>query len=262
MANSILIFLGITVTTYSVVFFLPTILKQLGWTSIRAQVMSIPVFIVAAVLTITAAFLSDYIQRRYVVLMTGCTLAIIGYAILFSMRSVPVGARYFAVYLITGGGFSAQTISIVWLSNNMGGHYKRAIGVAMQVCMEDKCKQNRFQTDSSTSCASRPDNHSCLRLADHTRCVRNRLGSAISPASLPASSIFPPKRPRTIPGLEPASVCCSLESSRRRASSSICVGKMPPATQARGTGGTVSPPEKWKIWATMTQDSASSCNLG
>ncbi|KAL6242109.1 hypothetical protein RBB50_011021 [Rhinocladiella similis] len=129
----ILIFLGITVTTYSVVFFLPTILKQLGWTSIRAQVMSIPVFIVAAVLTITAAFLSDYIQRRYVVLMTGCTLAIIGYAILFSMRSVPVGARYFAVYLITGGGFSAQTISIVWLSNNMGGHYKRAIGVAMQI---------------------------------------------------------------------------------------------------------------------------------
>ncbi|KIW65991.1 hypothetical protein PV04_08203 [Phialophora macrospora] len=129
----IFIFLGITVTTYSVVFFLPTILKQLGWTSIRAQVMSIPVFVVAAVLTLAAALISDHLKERYVVLMTGCLLAVIGYAILLSMKSVPVGARYFAVYLIAGGGYSAQTICIVWLSNNMGGHYKRAIGVAMQV---------------------------------------------------------------------------------------------------------------------------------
>lgn len=95
--------------------------------------MSIPVFIVAAVFTLSAAFISDYFKKRYVVLMVGCLAAIIGYAILFSMLKVAVGARYFAVYLITGGGFTAQTISIVWLSNNLGGHYKRAIGVAMQV---------------------------------------------------------------------------------------------------------------------------------
>jgi hypothetical protein len=95
--------------------------------------MSIPVFVVAAMLTLAAALVSDYLKRRYVVLMTGCLLAVIGYAILLSMENVPVGARYFAVYLITGGAFSAQTIGIVWLSNNMGGHYKRAIGVAMQV---------------------------------------------------------------------------------------------------------------------------------
>ena len=95
--------------------------------------MSIPVFLVAATLTISAAFLSDYLKKRYVVLMAGCLVVIIGYAILFSMKSVSVGVRYFAVYLITGGGFAAQTIGIVWLSNNMGGHYKRAIGIAMQV---------------------------------------------------------------------------------------------------------------------------------
>ena len=121
------------VTTYSGVFFLPTILKELGWTSIRAQVMSIPVFLVAAVINITAALISDYLRKRYVVLMTGCLLAVIGYAILLNEKTVPVGARYFAVYLTIGGGFLAQTISIVWLSNNLGGHYKRAIGVAMQV---------------------------------------------------------------------------------------------------------------------------------
>ena len=124
---------GLTVTTYSLVFFLPTILKQLGWTSIRAQVMSIPVFLVAAAITLAAAVLSDRLKRRYEILMVNSLLTLIGYAILLSMESVPVGARYFAVYLMTAGGFAAQTISIVWLSNNMGGHYKRAIWVAMQV---------------------------------------------------------------------------------------------------------------------------------
>ena len=38
----ILMYLGIVNTGYSTSFFTPTILSQLGWTSIRAQVMSIP----------------------------------------------------------------------------------------------------------------------------------------------------------------------------------------------------------------------------
>jgi hypothetical protein len=56
-------FLGSTTTTYSVVFHLPTILKQLGWTANRSQIMSIPVFVVAAALTVTSAFVSDYLKR-------------------------------------------------------------------------------------------------------------------------------------------------------------------------------------------------------
>jgi hypothetical protein len=36
-------------------------------------------------------------------------------------------------FLIVGGGYIAQPITLVWLSNNLAGHYKRGVGAAMQV---------------------------------------------------------------------------------------------------------------------------------
>lgn len=128
-------YLGVVTTGYSGAFFTPTILKQLGWTSVRAQVMSIPIYIAAAVLAITAAVLSDRLRHRFSFIIVGCLVATIGYAILLSMRHVPVGARYFALYAITCGGYIAQPITLVFLANNVSGHYKRAVSSAMQISL-------------------------------------------------------------------------------------------------------------------------------
>lgn len=95
--------------------------------------MSIPVFVVATVLALSAALLSDYLKHRFAFIITGCLVATIGYAILLGQHGVPVGARYFAVYCIVGGGYIAQPITLVWLNNNLAGHYKRGVGMAMQV---------------------------------------------------------------------------------------------------------------------------------
>ena len=126
-------YFGIVTTGYSGSFFTPTILKQLGWTSIRAQVMSIPIFVVATVLALTAAILSDYTKHRFAYIICGCLVATIGYSMLLAMHSIPVGARYFALFTIVGGGYIAQPITLVWLNNNLGGHYKRGVGAALQV---------------------------------------------------------------------------------------------------------------------------------
>jgi hypothetical protein len=42
--------------TFSIALFLPSILKDLGYTSSRAQIMSIPIHIVAAIVMVTIAF--------------------------------------------------------------------------------------------------------------------------------------------------------------------------------------------------------------
>ena len=126
-------YLGIVTTSYSGAFFTPTILKQLGWTSIRAQVMSIPIFVFATVCALTCAILSDRFRRRFVFIIGGCLLATIGYAILLCMHSVAVGVRYFALFCVVAGGYIAQPITLVWLSNNVSGHYKRAVSSAMMV---------------------------------------------------------------------------------------------------------------------------------
>jgi cyanate permease len=126
-------YLGVNNTGYSTAFFTPTILKQLGWTAVRAQVLSIPIYIVAAVACLMSAFLTDHFRHRYAFAMLGVVVSSIGYIILLAQHSVPVGGRYLAVYLVMAGGYITQPITLVWLSNNMGGHYKRSINAAMQV---------------------------------------------------------------------------------------------------------------------------------
>ncbi|OQD85747.1 hypothetical protein PENANT_c009G09215 [Penicillium antarcticum] len=120
-----IMYFGIVNTGYATSFFTPTILKQLGWTSVRAQVMSIPIYLVATVIALVTAFASDRLRHRFAFTLTGCIIATIG--------SVPVGARYFALYAITGGGYMTQPILMGWLSNNMAGHYKQSIASAMQI---------------------------------------------------------------------------------------------------------------------------------
>ena len=126
-------YFGVVNTGYSISFFTPTILKQLGWTSLKAQYMSIPIYIVAAVVALIVALCTDRLRHRYAFTIGGVGVATIGYIVLLAQKSVPVGARYAAVYLITTGAYITQPITIAWLSNTMGGHYKRSIATAIQV---------------------------------------------------------------------------------------------------------------------------------
>ncbi|KAL1953680.1 hypothetical protein VTO42DRAFT_2391 [Malbranchea cinnamomea] len=129
----VLMYFGVVNTGYATSFFVPTILNQMGYSSVRAQVMSIPIFVAATVATLVCAITSDRIRHRYSFAMLGCVIATVGYVLLLCQQSVSVGVRYFAVFAVTGGGFIAQPMVLGWLSNNMGGHYKRSISSSMQI---------------------------------------------------------------------------------------------------------------------------------
>ncbi len=126
-------YFGVVNSGYAGAFFTPTILKQLGWTAVRAQVLSIPIYIVSFIITMITAVASDRLRHRYAFTMIGVLVATAGYVLLLAQKSVPVGVRYFAVYLITTGGYITQPVTLTWLANNMGGHYKRSVAAAMQI---------------------------------------------------------------------------------------------------------------------------------
>lgn len=126
-------YFGVVNTGYATSFFVPTILNQMGYSSVRAQVMSIPIFIVATVITLVCAVISDRVKHRYFFAMLGCVVATVGYVLLIRQTDVVVGVRYFAVFAITSGGFISQPMVLGWLSNNMGGHYKRSVSSSMQI---------------------------------------------------------------------------------------------------------------------------------
>ena len=130
---SSLMYFGITNNGYSTSFFTPTILKELGWTSVRAQILTIPIYMATLVIVLIVAYFSDRFHHRYSFTMLGVLVGTIGYVILLAQEKVSVSVRYFAVYMITIGGYITQPLILGWLSNNMGGHYKRSIATAILV---------------------------------------------------------------------------------------------------------------------------------
>lgn len=114
-------------------FFIPTIIKQMGYTSASAQLRSVPIYIVATAGAIATAFISDRLKHRYSFTIIGLCISATGYIILLNQTHVSVGVRYAALFLITPGAFICHPVVIAWVNNCMGGHYKRAIGSAMMI---------------------------------------------------------------------------------------------------------------------------------
>lgn len=113
--------------------FVPTIIARLGYTNAAAQAYTIPIYVVAAALAFFAAVLSDRIRNRFVFCFLAVLLCISGYAILLNQHVVSARAQYGALYLFNGGCFMVLPTLWTWLSNNMGGHYKRSWSSAAQI---------------------------------------------------------------------------------------------------------------------------------
>jgi cyanate permease len=67
---------------YSFALFLPTIIKNMGYTANNAQLMSVPPYVCACVFTIAASWFADKYRKRGVFLMGFQLVAILGFALL------------------------------------------------------------------------------------------------------------------------------------------------------------------------------------
>ncbi len=76
--------IGIFTPLYSISLFLPTILKELGYSENESQLMTVPVYIVACVCTIGGSFASDRAGQRGLFLLGFQLVAIIGFVMLIS----------------------------------------------------------------------------------------------------------------------------------------------------------------------------------
>ncbi|ORY12692.1 major facilitator superfamily domain-containing protein [Clohesyomyces aquaticus] len=128
-----LAYFGIVNTGYAGSFFIPTIIKELGYKSSAAQVRSIPIFVVATVTAVLTAWLTDRARHRYTFCMVGLAISSVGYIMLLAQAHLSAGVKYFALFLIVPGGYIAQPVTLVWLANLMSGHYKRSVSSALQV---------------------------------------------------------------------------------------------------------------------------------
>ncbi|KAJ5602594.1 major facilitator superfamily domain-containing protein [Penicillium hordei] len=98
--------------------FIPTILREFGWTSTEAQLKSVPPYVVACFATIILGYLSDRLNKRGIFMVGILPCSIIGFSIL--RFSANVNAKYAAVFLNAIACFGASSGFLSWGINNAG----------------------------------------------------------------------------------------------------------------------------------------------
>ncbi|GAT28666.1 MFS transporter [Aspergillus luchuensis] len=116
---------------YTLSLFMPTIISALGYTSAQAQLLTVPPYAVAFVLTITVAILSERTHRRAPFILGSTALACIGYILLLTDHRP--GVSYLGTFFAAAGIYPAVAIVLSWPANNVSGQTKRCIANAMQI---------------------------------------------------------------------------------------------------------------------------------
>ncbi|EGO29607.1 hypothetical protein SERLADRAFT_433574 [Serpula lacrymans var. lacrymans S7.9] len=124
------IYFGVNNALASLAAFLPTIIQTFGYTNAIAQLLTVPPYAVAAVVLTLTSYTSDRIQNRGLFVAASCAVGAIGYLLLLTVP-YNVHVRYFAVFCITSGTYTAIGVIIAWYAHNLGSETKKATGIPM-----------------------------------------------------------------------------------------------------------------------------------
>jgi len=119
------IYMGSAMPLYAFALFLPTIIAEMGYTSTKAQLLSVPPYAGAAILTILVGLYADRTKRRGLSNIVVGPIAIVGFAMLLGSQNAHV--KYAGTFLGALGIYPCIANTISWVSNNIEGVYKRGI---------------------------------------------------------------------------------------------------------------------------------------
>ncbi|KAF7951386.1 hypothetical protein EAE96_006700 [Botrytis aclada] len=124
-----LMYFSCNVSFSSLPVFLPTILNEMGFSSINAQGLSAPPYFLAFLVVILSTYIADRTQQRGLVIMALSVIGAIGYILLATTSTT--GPRYTGVFFAAAGIFPAIANILPWVLNNQGSDTKRGTGIAL-----------------------------------------------------------------------------------------------------------------------------------
>ncbi|KAK7056694.1 hypothetical protein VNI00_002411 [Paramarasmius palmivorus] len=128
-----IIYASFNVGVATVSYFLPTLIKGLGFTSLQAQGLTVAPYAVGWFMVFFQAWHSDKTKDRGYHIMLSCAVSFVGYVILATSVHKSVGAAYFALFLVVGGNYSLFPLVMSWAANCFSPTSKRGVGVAFIV---------------------------------------------------------------------------------------------------------------------------------
>ncbi|KAF2747752.1 MFS general substrate transporter, partial [Sporormia fimetaria CBS 119925] len=129
-----LMFLSCNVAFSSMPIFMPTIIHSFGFTPLRSQLLTAPVYLTTFLSLLLTAHLSDKHSTRSLFLIPHALLAASGYLTLTFTGYYRIQnnlLNYLMLYPATIGFFSCITLIITWTVNNQDTESKRGVGIAV-----------------------------------------------------------------------------------------------------------------------------------
>ncbi|KAJ0323063.1 hypothetical protein COL5a_008511 [Colletotrichum fioriniae] len=83
---NIFVYWGIVCPLYGISLFLPTIIRNLNYTSSTAQLMTVPIYITAAILAVIVAYISDRVGKRSPFIVGFLCMMIVGFSMWVAYR--------------------------------------------------------------------------------------------------------------------------------------------------------------------------------
>ncbi|PNS20845.1 hypothetical protein CAC42_2776 [Sphaceloma murrayae] len=130
---NIIVYWGYICPLYGIALFLPSIIRNLGYASTTAQLLTVPIYVTASIITIVVAYIADRKRIRSPFILGGLIFQLIGFVMCLSTSSP--GVTYAGIFIAAAALYQCQPSNITWLSNNLSGSYKRAVGMGIQIAV-------------------------------------------------------------------------------------------------------------------------------
>lgn len=110
--------------------FLPSVIKGMGYSSVRAQIMTVPVYVVGCVSILLFGYLSDKTQKRGIWIVLLSFISMLGYILLVAIPNNQA-ARYAGICLAAAGQYPTGVLVLTWSAVNLRGFTERAMATAV-----------------------------------------------------------------------------------------------------------------------------------
>lgn len=125
------LYLAVCVTAYSISVFTPTILRAFGWDALKSNLLSTPIRIASAIVSVAVGILSDKTRMRGVYCLGGFATSIAGLLVAMLLRAGNL--RYMGLYLAAMGIYVCQPLVVAWCVNQVVGNVKRGTLTAFAI---------------------------------------------------------------------------------------------------------------------------------
>lgn len=134
----IVVYWANSMPNYALKFNMPKVIKNMGYTSANAQLLTIPPYAFGAITAFVSSWFADRYVWRMPFIVFGLTLVIISHVLLYCFGPTlkeDIALCYFALVLACIGFYPILPAANAWILSNLAGPTKRAMGIGWLVAI-------------------------------------------------------------------------------------------------------------------------------